>query len=64
MHDNAKKLTRRPGANRGETAKKARRLDPNFAQSLDLREDRGERRHKTAGPPPRRPARGMAAPDR
>lgn len=64
MHDNARKLTRKPGADRGETAKKSRRLDPNFAQSRDLREDRGERRHKTAGPPVRRPVRGAAVSDR
>jgi hypothetical protein len=46
-----RKQTRKPGANRGEVAKKPRKLDANFAQSRDIRENRGERRPKTALPP-------------
>lgn len=36
-----KTLTRKPGDQRGETARKARRVDQNFAQSRDLHESRG-----------------------
>jgi hypothetical protein len=36
------------GANRKEAARKARKRDPNFAQSRDIREDRGERQMKAA----------------
>ena len=34
--------------NRKETARKPRKHDPNFAQSRDIREDRGERQMKAA----------------
>lgn len=43
---------RKLGANRNEPARKQHRTDANFAQSRDIREDRGERIVKTA--PPRR----------
>jgi hypothetical protein len=36
------------GADRKEAARKARKHDPNFAQSRDIREDRGERQMKAA----------------
>jgi hypothetical protein len=36
------------GANRKELARKSRKHDANFAQSRDIREDRGERQMKTA----------------
>jgi hypothetical protein len=36
------------GANRKELARKPRKLDANFAQSRDIREDRGERQMKEA----------------
>ena len=36
------------GANRNEFAKKARKHDSNFAQSRDVREDRGQRQAQTA----------------
>ena len=36
------------GANRKEVARKGRKHDANFAQSRDIREDRGERQMKTA----------------
>ena len=36
------------GANRKEMTHKPRKLDPNFAQSRDIREDRGERQMKAA----------------
>ncbi len=36
------------GANRKEVARKTRKHDPNFAQSRDIREDRGERQMKAA----------------
>jgi len=36
------------GANRKEVARKQRKHDVNFAQSRDIREDRGERQMKTA----------------
>jgi hypothetical protein len=42
--------TRKPahklGANRNEIARKPRKHDANFAQSRDIREDRGERQIK------------------
>jgi hypothetical protein len=47
----AKKLTTPPhklGANRKEVARKTRKHDPNFAQSRDIREDRGARQMKAA----------------
>jgi hypothetical protein len=43
------KPTNKPGANRNEPAKKARKRDANFAQSRDIHEDRGARQAKTAG---------------
>jgi hypothetical protein len=39
---------RKLGANRKELARKRRKHDANFAQSRDIREDRGERQMKTA----------------
>jgi hypothetical protein len=36
------------GANRKEVTRKARQHDSNFAQSRDIREDRGERQMKAA----------------
>jgi hypothetical protein len=35
------------GANQKEAAVKTRKLDPNFKQSRDIREDRGQRQLKT-----------------
>ena len=43
-----KKPTHKFGANRKETARTSRKHDPNFAQSRDIREDRGERQMKAA----------------
>lgn len=37
------------GSNRRDPARKPRRLDANFKQSHDVREDRGERQSKMAG---------------
>jgi len=42
------KMSHKLGANRKEVAHKTRRLDANFAQSRDIREDRGERQIKAA----------------
>jgi hypothetical protein len=36
------------GANHKDAAQRSHKRDPNFAQSRDLREDRGERQIKTA----------------
>jgi hypothetical protein len=36
------------GANHKDTARKAKSRDANFAQSRDIREDRGERQMKSA----------------
>jgi len=36
------------GANRKESTRKPRKQDANFAQSRDIREDRGERQMKAA----------------
>ena len=47
MANTSKRLFRKLGANRNEVAKKPRKRDPNFAQSRDIREDRGERQIKT-----------------
>jgi len=44
----SKQVSRKLGANRNEFAKKARKYDPNFAQSRDVREDRGQRQAQTA----------------
>lgn len=46
MKTTPKKPTRKPGANRNETAAKPQKHDPNFRQSRDVREDRGERQIK------------------
>jgi hypothetical protein len=43
-----KEASHKLGANRKETARKPRKHDANFAQSRDLREDRGERQTKLA----------------
>lgn len=43
----AKKTSHKLGANRNEVAKKVRKHDPNFAQSRDVREDRGQRQAQT-----------------
>lgn len=48
MPKNPKMPAHKLGPNRKETARKQRRLDPNFAQSRDIREDRGERQIKTS----------------
>ena len=48
MTTKLQKPTHKLGANRKEIARKARKHDPNFAQSRDIREDRGERQMKTA----------------
>jgi hypothetical protein len=40
--------THKLGANRNEIARKPRQRDPNFAQSRDIREDRGERQIKAS----------------
>lgn len=50
MKTTPKKATRKLGADRSETADKARKLDPNFKQSRDIREDRGERQIKLGAP--------------
>ena len=39
------------GANQKETAVHPAKLDANFKQSRDVREDRGTRQMKTSGPP-------------
>ena len=44
-------ITHKLGVNQKEPAVKAVKLDPNFKQSRDVREDRGTRQSKTAGPP-------------
>ncbi len=49
------KTSHKFGANRKETTQKPRQRDPNFAQSRDIREDRGERQIKEAGPKYGRP---------
>jgi hypothetical protein len=43
----SKKPDHKFGANRKELARKSRKHDANFAQSRDIREDRGERQMKT-----------------
>ena len=47
MKPKTAKVPHKLGANRKETAKKARAHDANFKQSRDVREDRGERQIKT-----------------
>ncbi|MBI3418399.1 MAG: hypothetical protein HY043_24175 [Verrucomicrobia bacterium] len=46
MSTKLQRPTHKLGANRKETARKARKHDANFAQSRDIREDRGERQIK------------------
>jgi hypothetical protein len=46
MPTQIRKPARKFGANRKELARKPRKHDPNFAQSRDIREDRGERQIK------------------
>jgi len=41
-----KKIFHKLGANRNEVAHRPRKHDPNFAQSRDICEDRGERQLK------------------
>ena len=48
MNNKPERPTRKFGANRNEPARKARKHDANFAQSRDIREDRGERQMKAA----------------
>ncbi len=43
--------THKLGANQKEPAAKPVKLDANFKQSRDIREDRGQRQHKTSTPP-------------
>ena len=47
MNTASMKTSRKLGANRHELAKTPRKRDANFAQSRDIREDRGERQIKT-----------------
>jgi hypothetical protein len=46
MANISKKVTHKLGANRNEVAQKERKHDRNFAQSRDIREDRGQRQIK------------------
>ena len=48
MTTKLQRRTHKLGANRKETTRKARKHDANFAQSRDIREDRGERQMKEA----------------
>jgi hypothetical protein len=48
MDAQSRKPTDKLGANRKEIARKPRQHDANFAQSRDIREDRGERQMKAA----------------
>jgi hypothetical protein len=48
MANTSKRSSHKLGANRKEFARKLRKRDSNFAQSRDIREDRGERQIKTA----------------
>lgn len=41
------KAAHKLGANHKDPARKSKKKDPNFAQSRDIREDRGERQMKT-----------------
>jgi hypothetical protein len=43
------KITHKLGANQKEPAVKTRKRDPNFKQSRDVHEDRGERQIKMGG---------------
>lgn len=51
MKAKPEKIPHKLGANQKEAAVKARKHDPNFRQSRDLHEDRGERQMKTVGAP-------------
>ncbi|MEQ2005933.1 MAG: hypothetical protein ABMA26_03970 [Limisphaerales bacterium] len=44
-------MSHKLGANRNELAATKRKHDPNFKQSRDVREDRGQRRMKTTAAP-------------
>lgn len=55
-------ITHKLGANQKETAVKAVKHDANFKQSRDVREDRGVRQMKTAGPPGTPSGKYTAAP--
>ncbi len=46
MAEAPKKVSHKLGANRKEVSRKLRKHDPNFRQSRDVREDRGERQIK------------------
>ncbi len=48
MNAKIQKPARKLGANRKDFERKARKHDPNFAQSKDIREDRGERQMKAS----------------
>jgi hypothetical protein len=48
MTTKTQKAAHKLGANRKEVARKQRKHDANFAQSRDIREDRGERQMKAA----------------
>lgn len=45
---NEKPVAHKLGANRHDPARKAKKRDANFAQSRDIREDRGERQIKNS----------------
>jgi hypothetical protein len=49
MKAKSEKIPHKLGANPKEPAVKTRKRDPNFKQSRDVREDRGERQMKTGG---------------
>lgn len=49
MSSSVRKTGHKYGANRKEIARKERARDPNFSQSRDIREDRGERQIKMSG---------------
>jgi hypothetical protein len=51
MKTKLEKIPHKLGANPKEAAVKAHRHDPNFKQSRDVREDRGERQIKTGRAP-------------
>lgn len=51
MKTNPPKVARKLGANPKEEAVKAVKRDPNFKQSRDIRESRGDRQHKNAEAP-------------
>jgi hypothetical protein len=48
MPASIRKIAHKLGANRKELARKPHKHDANFAQSRDLREDRGERQMKSS----------------